>query len=86
MRQVDMNQLFFKSAGRWNYTHELEVIFSNSKCHVWSGESGLGQDGELLIYQKTEGDFKFAIKLVDSNLGTGTATFRIAINSRSRRN
>ena len=42
-------------------------------------ESGIGDDGELPIYQKTEGSFRFTIKLVDSNPATGQSTFGIAI-------
>ena len=42
-------------------------------------ETGIGHDGELPIYQKTEGSFRFTIKLVDSNPSTGQSTFGIAI-------
>ena len=42
-------------------------------------EAGIGHDGELPIYQKTEGSFRFTIKLVDSNPSTGQSTFGIAI-------
>ena len=42
-------------------------------------EAGIGHDGELPVYQKTEGSFRFTIKLVDSNPSTGQSTFGIAI-------
>ena len=42
-------------------------------------ELSIGEDGELPIYQKTEGDFRFTIKLVDSNPSDNNGSFGLAI-------